>query len=69
VSQIAGHCPDRAVEQPFVQLHEDPGSCADVPDGICPEWSPAACGAALFLGLLPAQGSFPGIPKLSGRVA
>jgi hypothetical protein len=38
-------------ERPFEQVHEDPASCPDVPDGECQEWGCTVCGFALIVGL------------------
>ena len=40
-------CPECGQIQPFEQPHET--DCPDVPDGQCPEWACAECGAALIV--------------------
>ncbi|HEY1641256.1 MAG TPA: hypothetical protein VGG35_11250 [Streptosporangiaceae bacterium] len=54
MTQIARHCPDCGVSQPFDQVHDQPGECPDFPGGDCPEWCCIACGAALLIGTVPA---------------
>jgi hypothetical protein len=44
------YCRDCGGERPFEQFHA--GDCPDVPDGECPEWGCASCGAALIIGLV-----------------
>ena len=53
MSQTFRTCPDCRTERQFEQYHSAPGSCPDSADGICPEWSCTACGAALLTGWLP----------------
>ena len=48
---LTRHCTGCGDERPFEQLHAEPGSCPDVPDGDCPEWGCSMCGEALFIGL------------------
>jgi hypothetical protein len=42
-------CPECGQNQPFEQPHET--DCPDAPDGQCPEWACAVCGAALIVPL------------------
>lgn len=47
MAQLVRHCPDCCRDRPFEQLHDR--ACPDTPDGECPEWMCAACGAALLI--------------------
>ena len=54
--QLTRYCTGCGDERPFEQIHAEPASCPDVPDGDCsdvdcPEWGCSACGEALFIGL------------------
>ena len=40
-------CPECGQNKPFEQPHET--DCPDAPDGQCPEWDCAECGAALIV--------------------
>jgi hypothetical protein len=51
MTQLTRYCTGCSEERPFEQLHEEPASCPDVPDGDCPEWGCTMCGEALFIGL------------------
>ena len=71
MSPTVRFCPDCAADQPFLQVHDDVGGCQDSPDGSCPEWYCAGCGAAYVIEFVPAQAAarMPGIAELPGRVA
>jgi hypothetical protein len=45
------YCPDCGWDRPFEKHHAIEGSCPDSPDGWCPEWLCADCGAAMVIGL------------------
>jgi hypothetical protein len=63
-------CPECDGERLFEQPHDVPGGCPDSPDGNCPEWSCAECGAALLAGFPPrAAGRAPLIVRVHGKVA
>ena len=49
--QLTRYCTGCGDERPFEQMHAEPASCPDVPDGDCPEWGCSTCGEALFIGL------------------
>jgi hypothetical protein len=56
MTQLTRYCTGCGDERPFDQMHAEPASCPDVPDGAssdadCPEWGCSACGEALFIGL------------------
>jgi hypothetical protein len=51
MAELTRYCTECSDERPFEQMHAEPGSCPDVPDGSCPEWGCAVCGEALFIGL------------------
>ena len=51
MTQLTRYCAGCSEERPFEQMHAEPASCPDVPDGDCPEWGCAVCGGALFIGL------------------
>ena len=51
MTQLTRYCTGCGDERPFDQMHAEPASCPDVPDGDCPEWGCSACGEALFIGL------------------
>jgi hypothetical protein len=50
VTQVIRHCPDCRRDRRVEQYHAA-GSCPDVSDGDCPEWSCTDCGAAFLTGL------------------
>ena len=62
-------CQDCGGEQLFEQPHSMPGSCPDVPDGMCPEWSCAQCGAAFIVLMLPQPSRVAVLADLAARVA
>jgi hypothetical protein len=51
MTHLIRYCTGCSDERAFEQLHADPASCPDVPDGECPEWGCPVCGDALFIGL------------------
>ena len=69
MNQIDAYCPDCRETGTFAQVHSHPGRCLDASDGICPEWYCIACGAAVLLGILPAQQQPLSMAELTGRAA
>jgi len=53
MTQIVRYCRDCGEERPFEQHHAGLGICPDSPDGECPEWACATCGAAILIGVIP----------------
>jgi hypothetical protein len=51
MTHLIRYCTGCSDERAFEQLHTDPASCPDVPDGECLEWGCPVCGDALFIGL------------------
>jgi hypothetical protein len=51
MTELTRYCTGCSDERPFEQMHAEPGSCPDVPDGDCPEWGCSVCGDALLIGL------------------
>ena len=49
--QLTRYCTGCGDERPFEQMHAEPASCPDVPDGDCQEWACTVCGDALIIGL------------------
>ena len=62
-------CQDCGGEQLFEQSHIIPGSCPDEPDGMCPEWSCTACGAATLVLVLPLPSRAATLADVVGQVA
>ncbi len=69
MNQIDAYCPDCRETGTFAQVHSGQGRCLDASDGICPEWYCIACGAAVLLGILPAQQQPLSMAELTGRAA
>jgi len=55
MTQPFGNCPGCGGDEPFEQVHAD-DRCPDTGDE-CPEWVCSACGAGVFMGILPAAGA------------
>ena len=47
--QVIRNCPDCGWDR-LVEQYHPAGTCPDAPDGDCPEWSCADCGAAFLIG-------------------
>jgi hypothetical protein len=69
MTQVIRHCPECGPERFFEQYHATAGSCPDSPDGDCPEWSCADCGAAVLIGLDSTLRHGAEAPELRARVA
>jgi hypothetical protein len=69
LAQMTMYCPDCGAERPFEQYHAETGCCPDSPDGQCPEWSCTACGAALFVSVIPYNDESCRVPDIRDRVA
>jgi hypothetical protein len=68
MTQVIRHCPDCGPDRLFEQYHAA-GNCPDSPDGDCPEWSCAGCGAAVLIGLNSTLHIAAGALELRDRVA
>jgi hypothetical protein len=69
LNEMIRFCPECGGDRLFEQYHGEPGGCPDSPDGDCPEWGCAACGTALFVGLLAGTGTPASAAELPGCVA
>jgi uncharacterized protein (DUF983 family) len=69
MSQTFRHCPECGDDRLFEQHHADPGSCPDSPDGYCPEWACADCGAALLEGFVLYRAAPGQVAAVASRVA
>ena len=69
MSQMFHSCPDCQAERLFEQCHGTEGGCPDSADGICPEWSCTACGAALLTGWLLSPHQDPQVRDIHSQVA
>lgn len=69
MNQMDSYCPDCTGTRVFAQVHPDPGTCSDAPDGMCPEWYCIACGAAVLLSILTVHRQPLSMAELTGRAA
>ena len=52
MTELTRYCTGCSDDRPFEQMHAEPASCPDTPDGDCPEWACSVCGGdAVFIGL------------------
>jgi len=63
--QMIRLCPDCGWDRRFEQHHTVAGSCPDSPDGDCPEWCCAPCGAAMLIGVIPRWPDAAEVPGLA----
>jgi hypothetical protein len=66
--QVVRHCADCGWDR-LLERYHPAGSCPDVPDGDCPEWSCTDCGAALLIGFDSSPHDPPQALQLRDKVA
>jgi hypothetical protein len=67
--QMIQYCPDCGSDQPFEPFHTESSGCPDAPDGTCPEWACAACGAAFLIDFVSCVYESAAAPDIRDRVA
>jgi DNA-directed RNA polymerase subunit RPC12/RpoP len=64
MAEMTRYCADCGWKRLFEPRHAIVGTCPDSPDGQCPEWMCAACGAALLIDVATGPAELPQVVQL-----